>query len=60
MTKLLEKAIERARELPDEMQDAVALALLTMAEASAEPEDLDEAITCYSQRERRFGRRKDA
>ena len=32
MTKLLEKAIERARELPAEDQDAVAVAMLAMAE----------------------------
>ncbi len=32
MTKLLEKAIEKARELPAEDQDAVAVAVLSMAE----------------------------
>jgi predicted transcriptional regulator len=32
MTKLLEKAIEKARELPAEDQDAVAVAMLSMAE----------------------------
>lgn len=32
MTKLLEKAIARARELPAEDQDAVALAMLAMAD----------------------------
>ena len=32
MTKLLEKAIEKARELPPEDQDAVAVAVLSMAE----------------------------
>ena len=32
MTKLLEKAIERARTLPAEDQDAVAIAMLAMAE----------------------------
>ena len=32
MTKLLEKAIETARKLPAEDQDAVAVAMLSMAE----------------------------
>jgi predicted transcriptional regulator len=32
MTKLLEKAIARVRELPPEDQDAVAIAVLSMAE----------------------------
>jgi len=32
MTKLLEKAIAKARELPAEDQDAVAVAMLSMAE----------------------------
>jgi predicted transcriptional regulator len=32
MTKLLEKAIARTRELPTEKQDAVAIAVLTMVE----------------------------
>jgi predicted transcriptional regulator len=34
MTKLLDKAIARARELPAEDQDAVAIAMLAMAEES--------------------------
>jgi predicted transcriptional regulator len=34
MTKLLDKAIARARELPAEDQDAVALAMLAMVDAS--------------------------
>jgi predicted transcriptional regulator len=34
MTKLLEKAIERVRELPAEDQDTVAVALLSMADES--------------------------
>ena len=42
MTKLLEKAIERARELPDEDQDALALAMLTMVEDPAVHEPLDD------------------
>jgi len=42
MTKLLEKAIERARSLPDEDQDALAMAMLTIAEDSALVEPLDD------------------
>jgi len=42
MTKLLEKAIERARELPDEDQDALALAMLTMVEDPVVHEPLDD------------------
>jgi hypothetical protein len=42
MTKLLEKAIERARALPDDVQDAVALALMAMTDTSEKPEELDE------------------
>ena len=42
MTKLLEKAIERARELSDEEQDALALAILTIADDPAIDEPLDE------------------
>jgi predicted transcriptional regulator len=34
MTKLLEKAIAKARELPAEDRDAVAVAMLAMAETS--------------------------
>jgi predicted transcriptional regulator len=34
MTKLLDKAIARARQLPEEDQDTVALAMLAMADAS--------------------------
>ena len=41
ITKLLEKAIERVRELPAETQDAVAVAVLSMAEES--PIALDDA-----------------
>ena len=39
MTKLLEKAIEGARALSDEEQDALALAMLTIAEEPVEPLD---------------------
>ncbi len=42
MTKLLEKAIERARTLPDDVQDSMALALLAMADTSDKPEELDQ------------------
>ncbi len=42
MTKLLEKAIERARQLPDDVQDSMALTLLTMAEMGEAPEELDD------------------
>ena len=42
MTKLLEKAIERARELPDDEQDALALAMLTIAEEPALQAPLDD------------------
>jgi predicted transcriptional regulator len=41
MTKLLEKAIAKARELPAEDQDAVAVAMLSMADESP-VEALDE------------------
>ncbi len=39
MTKLLEKAIARVRELPEDDQDAIALAILSMADASNYPLD---------------------
>jgi hypothetical protein len=42
MTKLLEQAIEKVRALPDEDQDALALAILTDLDAIIEPLD-DEA-----------------
>ena len=46
MTKLLEKAIERVRELPAEDQDTVAIAVLSMAEEKplALDDDAREAI----------------
>ena len=43
MTKLLDKAIARARELPAEDQDAVAVAMLAMADGSPIVELDDEA-----------------
>jgi len=39
MTKLLDQAIARARTLPDDDQDAVALAILSMADTMIEPLD---------------------
>jgi hypothetical protein len=42
MTKLLEQAIARVRELPEEDQDAIALAVLSMASADASPLPLDD------------------
>lgn len=42
MTKLLEKAIESARALPDEEQDALALAIISMTEAGLSVPDLDD------------------
>lgn len=42
MTKLLEKAIERARGLPDDEQDAMALAMLTMADLPLVEHEMDE------------------
>ena len=42
MTKLLEKAIERARALTDEDQDALAVAMLTIAEDATLHEPLDD------------------
>lgn len=42
MTKLLEKAIEGARSLPDEEQDALALAIMSMTEAGFHVPDLDD------------------
>ena len=42
MTKLLEKAIAKVRELSEEEQDALAIQLLAMAESGAFPVELDE------------------
>ena len=42
MTKLLEKAIAKARELPEEDQDAVAIAMLTMTEQGSPILPLDD------------------
>jgi predicted transcriptional regulator len=42
MTKLFEQAIARIRELPEEDQDAIALAIISMANADASALPLDE------------------
>lgn len=42
MTKLLEHAVAKVRALPDEDQDELALAILAMADRSAEVEELDD------------------
>ena len=43
MTKLLEQAFAKVRELPDEEQDALAAVILSMAEADASDFPLDNA-----------------
>ena len=43
MTKLLEKALDAARGLPDEAQDEIARAMLAMMEMEGEPEAVDAA-----------------
>lgn len=43
MTKLLEKALEAARQLPPDTQDEIARAILTFAGEEGEPEDIDPA-----------------
>lgn len=43
MTKLLEKAIAKARELPDEDQDAIAIMLLSMTAEDPELDPVDDA-----------------
>ena len=43
MTKLLEQAIAKVRQLPDEEQDTVALAILAMADEDARFLPLDDA-----------------
>lgn len=42
MTKLLEKAIKRVRQLPEAVQDEAAEILLSLASKRAEPVHLDE------------------
>jgi hypothetical protein len=41
MTKLLEQAIDRLRQLPEPMQDSAARALITQLEEEPEPGDRD-------------------
>jgi len=58
MTKLLEKAIAKARELPEEDQDAVAIAMLTMTEQGPHLLPLDDetrAAICEGLDEARRG-----
>ena len=43
MTKLLEKALEAVRRLPDESQDEIARAMLHLARSEAAPEPIDPA-----------------
>jgi hypothetical protein len=43
MTKLLERALEAVRLLPDESQDEIARAMLVLARNEAEPEQIDPA-----------------
>ena len=42
MTKLLEQAVARVRALPEDDQDALAIALLSMADAESPLAELDE------------------
>lgn len=41
MTKLLQQAIERLRQLPEEMQDSAAHAVMSQLEEEPEPGDLE-------------------
>ena len=41
MTKLLEQAIQRLRQLPDDMQDTAARALIAQLEEEPQPGDLE-------------------
>ena len=41
MTKLLQQAIERLRQLPEEMQDSAARAVMSQLEEEPEPGDLE-------------------
>jgi len=43
MTKLLEKALQAVRQLPADAQDEIARAMLTLAGAEGEPEEIDAA-----------------
>jgi Ca2+-binding EF-hand superfamily protein len=41
MTKLLDKALDAARQLPDDAQDEIAQAMLAMMDKEVEPEPVD-------------------
>ena len=43
MTKLLDKAVDRVRSLPESDQDEIALAMLRLAAQDSEPEPIDPA-----------------
>jgi hypothetical protein len=43
MTKLLEKALEAARQLPPDSQDRIALAMLSLSGNEGEAEEIDPA-----------------
>ena len=43
MTKLLEKAVETVRHLPEDRQDEIATAMLSLASDEGEAEDIDPA-----------------
>jgi hypothetical protein len=52
MTKLLEQAIEQLRQLPEEMQDSAARAVLLQLEEEPEPGDLEAIAEGRAQVER--------
>lgn len=43
MSKLLEKALDAARQLPEDAQDEIARAMLAMMQIEGEPEPIDAA-----------------
>lgn len=53
MTKLLEQAIEQLRQLPEEMQDSAARALILQLQEQPEPGDLEAIAEGRAQIERR-------
>jgi hypothetical protein len=52
MTKLLEQAIEHLRQLPEEMQDSAARAVMSQLEEEPEPGDLEAVAEGRAQIER--------
>ena len=52
MTKLLEQAIEQLRQLPEEMQDTAARALMMQLQEDPEPSDLEAIAEGRAQIER--------